>query len=159
MKNYLLTILFLSFCLYSCGAEKVTGLVVEKDGAYTYEKYMKNGVEDGVYKGYFNGKLSFFGEMSNGNYSGNWYWFNENGEIMIKFSNFSKNDDNLTLKELNKTPEFKCFYEGYFSNGMIKEKGLVLFFKGDDPVSEGMEYGKYIYYDEKGNVIKTKIFE
>jgi hypothetical protein len=42
---------------------------------------------------------------------------------------------------------------------MIKEKGLVLFFKGDDPVFEGMEYGKYIYYDEKGNVIKTKIFE
>ena len=159
MKIYLLIVLFFSSCLYSSGAEKVTGLVVEKDGEYTYEKYMRNGVEDGVYKGFHNGKLYIFGEMKNGFFSGNWYYFNENGELMIKFSRFFANDKSLTLKDLNCIPDYICYYESFYSNGQVKEEGSCLFYKEEDPLIDSYEYGKYIYYDEKGNVIKTKIFE
>ena len=43
----------------------------------------------------------------------------------------------------------------YYPNGNIKEEGTVLWTE-DPNMDDSVEYGEWKYYDENGNLIKTK---
>jgi antitoxin component YwqK of YwqJK toxin-antitoxin module len=125
--------------------------------------YYKNGVRSGVYKWYSStGNLFCFGEFENGQMSGTWFYFDvSTGHLWFIFKNFEPNTDTI-YNDLNEAfvPDHKCYSISYHLNGNIEDEGTILWYEGDDPTSDlFIEYGEWKYYDEDGNLIKTKIFD
>ena len=133
------------------------GLWIEDEG-FSY-CYYKNGKLDGPYVSYQrnNGKLFVFGEYSNGVASGKWWyfcnssgllsWTEENMEANTKYTRIR--DDGAKVK-----PGFTCYYREYYTNGMIKKEGQVLY--DEAVIVDSYKIGKWKYYNEKGTLIETK---
>jgi len=127
------------------------------------EVYYKNGIESGIFKQYnLEGRLLIFGEYCEGKECGTWYYFGSYGHLIMTFKDFSKNTYS-TINEGNGeiyVPDYKCYMTSYYSNGNIKDEGLLLWNEGDSFESDfSIEYGEWKYYDETGTLIKTKEFK
>ena len=127
-----------------------------------YQSYYKDGILSGIHKEYnIDGILQVLGEFKDGEFSGTWYYFENDGRIWMIFRDFEKNDYPISDYD-GKTyiPDYKCYLTGYHPNGRIESEGIVLWSGDDNPVSDtSIEYGEWKYYDEQGNLIKTKIFK
>ena len=124
--------------------------------------YYKDGLLSGLYKIYSStGFLVFLGEYENGQMSGTWFHFYHTGHLATILKNFEPNTDTL-YNNLNEAfvPDHKCYTISFHLNGNVKDEGALLWYEGDDPESDmSIEYGEWKYYDEDGNLIKTKIFD
>jgi len=141
---------------------KKQGLWIEKYGLIRIERYYKDGICSGVYKQFnSDGDLLVLGEYTNDKMSGIWYYYNY-GQLWITFEDFAENYDTIT-SEGNKeryVPDYKCYSKAYYSNGNLKDEGWLLWNEGDSPVSDfSVEYGTWKYYNEKGELVKTKEYK
>ena len=142
----------------------------EKDGFWIdstryrkTEKYYKDGKQFGIYKEYNpRGRLLTFGEYKDGKMNGIWYFFDQKGFLIMLFRDFSRNIYSI-INEGDKcviTPDYKCYSISYYTNGNIKNEGLLLWSEGEAPESDfSNEYGVWKYYNENGELIKTKEFK
>ena len=146
--------------LYNDKGEK-NGFWREQVGGWIYEEYYKNGVKDGVYRMYNSKKeLSFFGSYENGNMSGIWYYFGNYGHLEADAKDFAINTIRISYNSgqtwwLHK---YKCHYRSYYPNGNIEKEGMLLCTEGPW-MDDSVEYGEWKYYDENGNLIKTKFID
>ena len=141
---------------------KKQGLWITKEPYRRIEEYYKNGVLSGVYKEFNSiGDLLVFGEYTDGKMFGKWYYY-DCGHLITTFENFTKNYDTITNEgdKRKYVPDYKCQSKYYYSNGNIKEEGWLLWSEGENPDSDfSVEDGTWKYYDEKGNLIKTKEYK
>lgn len=177
MKMKVLIVFIMSFVLFQNNimaqkgyADKVNqlnskgqkeGLWIEDTQNVKCYSYFKNGVRDGLYwcVNKLKNRISSFGEFLNGEYSGTWYYFGDYGHLMMIQKDFQKN--------IYKTPiehhaqgvcPCRCYCIEYYPNGNKKSEGILLW--DEDPQSDfTFEYGEWKYYDENGNLTKTKIFK
>ena len=169
MKKIVFILILCSvFCLDVLSQIKINKLDVkgQKEGLWitpsiygVSECYYKNGVLSGTYME-FNKERNMLtlGEYNDGQICGNWYHFGKQGHLMISFKNIQKNTGHFLTDKDGKEyiPDYQCYYIGYYSNGTIKEEGIILWYEGDDPVSDcSSEYGLWKYYDEDGNLTNT----
>lgn len=142
----------------------------QKDGFWidtvhnvVFERYYKDGIESGVFKQYNqNGKLLIFGEYRNGQMYGTWFYFGNTGHLIMVFKDFAKNTYSVVNEgnEKKHIPDYKCYSISYYSNGNIKDEGVILWNEGESPESDfTFEYGEWKYYNDTGELIKTKIFK
>ena len=54
--------------------------------------------------------------------------------------------------------KYKCHYRSYYPNGNIEKEGMLLCTEGPW-MDDSVEYGEWKYYDENGNLIKTKFID
>lgn len=132
------------------------GFWIQNDGLN--EVYYKAGERDGIFKSYYrkNRKLAVFGEYTNGDRTGTWYYFNETGQIDMIESEISNNDILKILRDDGEliTPKFKSFLSFYYPNGTIKEEGIAIY--DEDIEIDFFKYETWKYYDTDGNLIQTK---
>jgi len=77
-----------------------------------------------------------------------WYYDSKKNNIGIKTTlHFPNLNESYRLRNIN---PLHGYYEGYFNTGILKEKGNYFW---------GAKVGSWIYYDEKGNQVKTEFFE
>ena len=142
---------------------KKDGLWNEDTGHGLEEIYYKNGLRDGVYKRYnaVNGKLMFFGEYTKGKQSGSWYFFNENGHLILMDKKIGQNTDLTVMRDDGKRikPNNKSYIKEYYYIGVIKEEGIALYDDDDSPEIFFFKKGKWQYYDSSGKLIKTEIHD
>jgi antitoxin component YwqK of YwqJK toxin-antitoxin module len=136
---------------------KKFGLWIEDDGLT--ETYYKNGLKHGIYKKYFpiNGKLQGFGEFRNGRSVSNWYHFDEQSKLLMIEKNITKNTDITVTQDDGKKVKLsdKSYITLYYPNGIVREEGIAVY--NDDAQIGFYKFGLWKYYDETGNLIKTKI--
>jgi len=128
--------------------------VINKD-SMKIEFYTKNGKLNGYEKCYSkNGELVNFGEWKNDTMVGNSFMFEENGKIICAEENISINniviDSGTNLEDyghiLNKyKPMYISYIKFYNEDGTLAEEGIILY--SDNPITEGVEYGKWKYYE------------
>lgn len=139
---------------------KKQGLWIEENGATRIEQYYKDGIHSGGYQQFHSGELSILGEYTDGKKSGIWYFYSQ-GRVMMTFEDYAQNHDTITREWDKKryVPDYKCYSKGYYLNGNLKQEGWLLWNKDECPESDlSIEYGEWKYYDETGNLIKTKQF-
>jgi len=130
--------------------EKRNGIVIENTKATKFVMNFINDVPNGVYYEINpnNNMLRVFGQFSNGNFTGIWYYFRESdGGLDYTLQDFV---------DINNT-KVKCLQKSYYPNGTIKEEGYLTF--EDNPIFDGTEYGEWRYYDEAGKLKETRNFE
>ena len=135
---------------------KKSGLWIEGKGNYFI--YYKNGEEDGVHISYNrkNGRLSGFGECTQGNKSGIWYYFDTYGLLVFTETNINKNKTLSRIRDDKKKifPKFSSYVKNYFPNGVVKSEGLVLY--EEDIEIDYYETGIWKYYSKTGELVETK---
>lgn len=125
-----------------------------------YEQYYRNGIKNGFSKEYNREtrNLYTFGEYKDGQMCGTWFFFEITGHLMFILKDFGVNT--TPVKGRKAIPEYKCYFIGYYPNGNIENEGELLWYAEDVPESDtSVEYGKWKYYDENGNLIETKVFK
>ena len=141
-----------------------TGIWVEEDYYKTFDTY-KNGVLNGISLT-INPKTNkpyVICEFSNGEYSGTWYAFDDDGRLIYMLTDFKKNT--LPAASIHGVQgvngdifENQCYSVSFHTNGNIKCEGILQF--DDAPDSDfSFEYGLWKYYDENGCLIKTKMYK
>ena len=132
----------------------------KEDLGYQFEEtYYHNGLKNGIFKAYRNGKLSYFGEYKNGGMCGTWYYFDDFGGLVGIQKEFQKNDKLIpAVHRASGIAEEQCYTISFYPNGVKESEGILLW--DESPESDmTFEYGEWKYYDEQGNLIKTKIFK
>ena len=71
----------------------VDGMTVVRRFNYRIETTYQNGKRHGVYKEFYNGNLTTFGSYADGEPTGRWYTFNEDGELDFEFFNIRASDN------------------------------------------------------------------
>jgi len=140
---------------------KKQGLWIEEIGEIRREQYYKDGIRSGIYRQFFWGNLSILGEYTNDKESGIWYYY-DLGVLIMTFENFTVNHDTITNEgdKRRYIPDYKCYYKAYHSNGNIEEEGWLLWNEGENFESDfSIEYGTWKYYNEKGELTKTKEYK
>lgn len=163
IKLFILTTLFFLSSIISFAQKKIEqnkvnnvgskiGFWSEMHNGQKTECYYKNGKLEGVIKTYYkNGELFYLGFYKNDTLTGNAYWFNEDGQIIVLEENISVNNFYVMNANNNKIkPLYKSNYKTYFENGSIESEGILLY--EDSPLFESIECGKWIYYYEYGGV-------
>ena len=139
------------------------GLWIERSNVVICEIYYDNGVESGVFKQFStDGRLQIFGEYKDGQRSGTWYFFENDGSLVMVFKDFDKNTFSVTREYdgVKYTPDYKCYFISYHHNGKKESEGILLWPEGDYPETDGsVEYGEWKYYDETGKLTKTVVFK
>jgi len=140
---------------------KKQGLWREPEGNGYTEIYYKDGLAHGVYKTYdYPTNLRELGELKEGEYTGNLYFFGDGrGQIPSAVSgimrNIEKNTD-IIIKCPDREIKFKykTYSEEYHpTSGVLLSEGVELF----DHFHENVfRYGTWKFYNEKGELIKTK---
>lgn len=132
------------------------GLWVEKFTGGFYLRYYRNNKRDGVSIQYFyNSGLSAFGEYCNGIPCGKIYYFGDNCELQFSEEDIKLIDTTLITNEnIKATFIMKSYCKDYYPNGIIKSEGQMLY--NLSPEIDFYKIGTWKYYDEKGNLIKTK---
>lgn len=172
MKVLLIVLLVLVFNTNMFGQKEYVGKVnqfnnngnkegywVEKHEGNTFELYYRNGLKSGIFKSYSKtGTLSSFGEYTNGEITEIWYYFGDEGHLLMMQKDFSTNKDTVILDNGKKyLYPHKCYAIFYYPSGIIEAEGGLLW--NDDPeMDDAYEYGKWKYYDETGKLIKTEQF-
>ena len=139
------------------------GLWVSSIQYRTIEAYYKDGVESGVYRLLnHRDRLLVLGEYQNGKMYGTWFYFDEIGFLQMVFKDFSKNTTSIINGKNKKRyiPDYKCYSISYYSNGNIKNEGLLLWSEGETPESNfSIKHGEWKYYNENGILICTEEFK
>lgn len=141
-----------------------TGIWVEEDYYKTFDTY-KNGVLNGISLT-INPKTNkpyVICEFSNGEYSGTWYAFDDDGRLIYMLTDFKKNT--LPAASIHGVQrvngdifENQCYSISFYKNGNKESEGILQF--DDAPDSDfSFEYGLWKYYDENGCLIKTKMYK
>jgi hypothetical protein len=137
-------------------AGRKVGLWVEEDGAI--EAYYKDGVRDGVFRGYERDilRLITFGEYKNGDPIGTWYYFDREGYLSWVEKEIGKNPGLTVKRDDGKLiiPKFKSYIIEYYPNGMIKAEGMALHY--GTPQIDFFKKGLWKYYDPSGKSTKTE---
>lgn len=127
------------------------------------QAYYKNGMLSGLYKEYNKkGHLLVLGEYKDGQMCGTWFYFEDTGHLDMVFKDFSSNTHSIVNEGDGREyiPDYKCYFTSYYPNGNAKDEGILLWSKGEEPVSDfSVEYGEWKYYDDTGKLIKTKFFK
>ena len=141
-----------------------TGIWVEEDYYKTFDTY-KNGVLNGISLT-INPRTNrpyAIREFSNGEYSGTWYTFYDDGKLIGLYTDFKKNTLPAAsihgVQRVNDDVfENQCYSISFYANGNKESEGILQF--DDAPDSDfSFEYGLWKYYDENGCLIKTKMYK
>ena len=137
-----------------------TGIWVKEDYYKTFDTY-KNGVLNGISLT-INPKTNkpyVICEFSNGEYSGTWYAFDDDGRLINLCTDFKKNTLPLaSVYGASGICEYQCYSISFYKNGNKASEGILQF--EDAPDSDfSFEYGLWKYYDENGCLIKTKMYK
>ena len=141
-----------------------TGIWVKEDYYKTFDTY-KNGARNGISLT-INPKTNkpyVICEFSNGEYSGTWYAFDDDGRLIYMLTDFKKNT--LPTAAIHRVQglngdvfENQCYSISFHANGNKESEGILQF--DDAPDSDfSFEYGLWKYYDENGRLIKTKMYK
>jgi len=138
---------------------KKEGLWIENNTHYIDYMYYHNGNPNGMFYRIkkTNNSLVWLGELSNGDYSGIYYMFSDYGHLIEEMKDFQKNIKKSIEHQTQGICHFSCYCINYYPNGNKKSEGTLLF--DDTPVMDSFEYGEWKYYDENGNLTKTKVFK
>ena len=132
-----------------------TGLWVENQGEQTRFCFYKKGVLDGPcwIISANEKRLYSFGEFSNGEYSGVWYSFGDDGVLLSMQKDFGK-----TTYEIPQTHRaqgtYQCYTINYYPNGCKQSEGILLWDVSPD-ADTTFEYGEWKYYDDKGKLVRV----
>jgi antitoxin component YwqK of YwqJK toxin-antitoxin module len=129
-----------------------TGYYTERNGLV--EVYYKNGLRNGIYKGYYRKerRLAAIGEYKDNERSGTWYFFDEQGRLLMKETNICPNYSYKIIvagKEL--MPRFSSYIYIFYSNGCLQGEGVALY-NGDIEV-DFYRWGEWKYYDVDGTFL------
>ena len=80
----------------------------------------------------------------------------KNVEFVYKRNSFYENGFPLSMFELIDKKEKTYIKREFYENGKIKEEGNMIFKK---ELRDYQKHNKWSYYDEKGNLIKTEMYE
>ena len=130
----------------------------QNDKCYSY---YKNGVQNGVNWCVDKAKnlISSFGEYSNGEHSGTWYYFGDYGHLMMIQKDFQPNTYETPLEHhAQGICPYRCYCIEYYPNGNKESEGILLW--DISPQSDfTFEYGEWKYYNEDGTLKETKVFK
>lgn len=120
------------------------------------ELYYMHGKKDGIFKRYSRGGVLYrVGQYKNDELSGTTYYFGDKGHLLMIQKDFARNE---IVPIINSKFPYKCYTISFHPNGIKKSEGLDLWY--DDPeYGEVYEYGKWLFYDESGKLIKTKTYK
>ena len=126
-----------------------------------YECYYKDNLLHGICKRYFPFDnpiyLDAVGEYANGEKSDTWYIFNSQGCILCRYSNFEINaEKRISENGYVWQPFIQAYKVECYPTGIIRSEGMVLF---EENSWIHFEYGLWKYYDEEGNLVRTKTWE
>lgn len=128
------------------------GFWIEKNEQQIIFKHYQNGVLNGTYwiTSVYGNHLITIGEFKNGEYSGMWYNFDDDGKLLYIQSDFKKTF--IQIPSIYNAKGFcthQCYYISFYPNGCKKSEGLLLW--NISPDSDfTYEYGKWKYYNETG---------
>lgn len=138
--------------LYDANGLK-TGLWIEDNGLK--EIYYKKGKRNGIFRSYSkkSGKLDCLGECLDNQRIGTWYYFHENGHLILIEKDICINHETTTTDFGSEiTPKFRSYVVLYYPNGEKKEEGIALY--DEDIEIDYFKSNNWKYYDEFGNLIK-----
>ncbi|KAA3716481.1 hypothetical protein F3G06_00155 [Bacteroides salyersiae] len=146
--------------LYNDKGEK-NGFWREQNNYRITELYYQNGIEDGLCRIYnIKGKLQYMGYYKKGEMSDIWYDFGDYGHLLSICKDFADNTIRISYNggQTWWLHKYKCYYRSYYPNGNIEKEGMLLW--TESPLmDDSVEYGEWKYYDENGNLIKTKFVD
>ena len=146
--------------LYNDKGEK-NGFWREQNNYRITELYYQNGIEDGLCRIYnIKGKLQYMGYYKKGEMSDIWYDFGDYGHLLSICKDFADNAIRISYNggQTWWLHKYKCYYRSYYPNGNIEKEGMLLW--TESPLmDDSVEYGEWKYYDENGNLIKTKFID
>ena len=122
----------------------------------THELYYKGGKKDGLFKCFSRNDLFVLGEYTADNISGTWYVFGDEGELVSIHNSieFSKDSIYTGYPCCRIFYKYKCYRIDYYPGGGVEKEGYMVC--DEEFEIEIWEIGKWKYYDESGNLIKTK---
>jgi len=122
----------------------------------THELYYKGGKKDGLFKCFIRNELFLFGEYTADNMSGTWYMFGDEGELRCTIDSIEFNKDSIYTGYpcCRIFCKYKCHSIDYYPSGAVKSEGYMVC--DEEFEIEIWEIGEWKYYDESGNLIKTK---
>ena len=122
----------------------------------THELYYKGGKKDGLFKCFSRNDLFVLGEYTADNISGTWYVFGDEGELVSIHNSieFSKDSIYTGYPCCRIFYKYKCYRIDYYPSGAVKSEGYMVC--DEEFEIEIWEIGEWKYYDESGNLIKTK---
>jgi antitoxin component YwqK of YwqJK toxin-antitoxin module len=145
-----------SNCNFKDSLGRKQGLWVDDDEV-AVTVYYKDNKRDGVYIAYSQVSCSVirFGEYSKGIPCGKWYYFDERNHLEFTEENIQRNTKYTWKREngIEVPYEFTSYLRDYYTNGIIKDEGQVLY--NEDAQIESDKIGTWKYYDEKGKLIET----
>ena len=124
----------------------------------THELYYKGGKKDGLFKCFSRNDLFVLGEYTADNISGTWYVFGDEGELVSIHNSieFSKDSIYTGYPCCRIFYKYKCYRIDYYPSGAVKSEGYMVC--DEDFMVDFWEIGEWKYYDESGNLIKTKYY-
>ncbi|PWM64406.1 MAG: hypothetical protein DBX61_11675 [Clostridiales bacterium] len=120
----------------------------------THELYYKGGKKDGLFKCFSRNDLFVLGEYTADNMSGTWYVFGDEGELVYTLDSIELNKDSIYTGYCRIFCKYKCHSIDYYPSGAVKSEGYMVC--DEDFMVDFWEIGEWKYYDESGNLIKTK---
>ena len=122
----------------------------------THELYYKGGKKDGLFKCFIRNELFLFGEYTADNMSGTWYMFGDEGELRCTIDSIEFNKDSIYTGYpcCRIFRKYKCYCTDYYPGGGVEKEGYMVC--DEEFEIEIWEIGEWKYYDESGNLIKTK---
>lgn len=119
-----------------------------------------NDTLNGVFKSYYlkNNILLSEGTYQMGERVGTWYWYNrQNGYLLFEESEMGVNSDITVPNNGNPYVPPKISYVKIYEprKGYLAKEGYILFADSFDEDTH-VKYGKWIYYNEKGEITKTE---
>jgi hypothetical protein len=125
------------------------------------ETYYHKGKKNGLYKMFstVRNELETFGEYRSDTITGTWYYFGDYGHLIMIQKNFQNNTHQIPAEHhAQGFCPYCCYSIAYYPNGNKKSEGILLW--DEAPESDfTFEYGEWKYYDENGNLTKTKVFK
>ena len=134
-----------------------TGLWVENQGEQTRFCFYQKGVLDGPcwIISANEKRLYSFGEFSNGEYSGVWYSFGDDGVLLSMQKDFGKTTYEIPqTHRAQGTCPYQCYTISYHPNGCKQSEGILLWDVSPD-ADTTFEYGEWKYYDDKGKLVRV----
>jgi hypothetical protein len=137
-----------------------TGLWIENQGQQTKFCFYQKGTLDGPcwIVSANKKRLYSFGEFSNGEYSGVWYDFGDDGTLLSMQKDFKKTTCEIPQKhKAQGTCPYQCYSISYHPNGHKQSEGILLWDVSPDADST-FEYGEWKYYDKEGKLVQAIIY-
>lgn len=144
---------YLSYNINQLDSNEVrNGFWIEKNGQQIIFKHYQKGILHGAYWiiSVYDNHLITIGEFENGEYSGIWYNFDDNGKLLYIQSDFKRTS--LQIPSIHDAKGFcthQCYCIFFYPNGCKKSEGLLLW--NISPDSDfTYEYGEWKFFNEAG---------